>query len=283
MIRSVKLPMSFMLGISLLAGVAAFPEATAARPVEIVSPPPAYRYASVADLAIRAPMVIDGTIRDAIRIKGPEAANVAPGYVRLYITVDVLALIRAPSALPPRIGYLYDAKLDLRGSVPKLKKQRVLLFARPVTAAADQVQLISNDAQLAWSSATEAMTRRITADIAATDSPPAITGIGNAFHAAGTLPGEGETQIFLKTNGHPISLSVVRKQDQAPVWTVSLSEVVEDALPPPQRDTFLWYRLACGLPAEMPADILAGLDAADAAAVRDDYALVQKGLGDCRS
>ena len=260
----------------------ASPAQAPAAPSTTVMPPPSYRYASIADLAIGAPMVIDGTVRDAVRIKGAEAANVAPGYARLYVTVDVIALIRGPGALPPRIGYLYDVKLDLRGSPPKLKKQRVLLFARPVAAVADQVQLISTDAQLVWSAATEATTRRIAADFAAADSPPAITGIANAFHAAGTLPGEGETQIFLKTSGHPISLSVIRKQDQAPVWTVSLSEVVEDALPPPQRDTFLWYRLACGLPAELPADLLAGLDPGDAAAARDDYAFVQKGLGACR-
>lgn len=257
--------------------------ACVAAPVTSVAPPPSYAYASVADLAIRAPMVIDGVVRDAVKIKGVEAGNVPPGYARLYVTVDVIALIRGPGAVPPRVGYLYDVKLDLRGSVPKLKKQRVLLFARPVAGAADQIQLIANDAQLAWSPATEATTRKIASDFTTADSPPAITGIANAFHAAGTLPGEGETQIFLKTNGHPISLSIVRKQDQPPVWTVSLSEVVEDALPPPPRDTFLWYRLACSLPPEMPADIIAGLDPADAAATRDDYAFVLKGLGSCRS
>lgn len=254
-----------------------------AAPATTVAPAPSYRYVSIADLAIAAPMVIDGTIRDAVKIRGAEAANVAPGYVRLYVTADVRALIRAPGGLPPRIGYLYDVKLDLRGGVPRLKKQRVLLFARPVAGAADQVQLISNDAQLIWSPATEATTRRIASDIATTDSPPAITGISNAFHAAGTLPGEGETQIFLRTGGHPISLSIIRKQDRAPVWTVSLSEVVEDALPPPPRDSFLWYRLACGLPGDLPPDVLASLDPADAAAVGEDFAFVKKGLGACRS
>lgn len=276
---SVPLPRIFA-----LLAIALTPSCVAtAVPATTVAPPPSYRYADVADLAIAAPMVIDGTIRDAVKIKGPEAADVAPGYVRLYVTIDVIALIRAPGGVPPRIGYLYDTKLDLRGSVPRLKKQRVLLFARPVAAAADQVQLISNAAQLLWSPATEATARRIASDIAATDSPPAVIGITNAFHAAGTLPGEGETQIFLRTSGHPISLSIVRKQDQAPVWTISLSEVVEDALPPPPRDSFLWYRLACGLPREVPADMLAALDSADAAAVREDYALVQAGLGACRS
>jgi len=268
---------------ALIALAMALPGEAMAAPATTIAPPPSYGYASIADLAIGAPMVIDGIVRDAVRIKGAEAVNVAPGYARLYVTVDVIALIRGPGAVPPRIGYLYDVKLDLRDSVPKLKKQRVLLFARPVAGAVDQVQLISTDAQLIWSPATETTTRRIATDFAATDSPPAITGIANAFHAAGTLPGEGETQIFLKTSGHPISLSIIRKQDQAPVWTVSLSEIVEDALPPPQRDTFLWYRLACGLPAEMPADMLAGLDPADAAAVREDYAFVKNGLGSCRS
>lgn len=265
-----------------LAVAAAVFGGAAAPAAQTATPAPTYRYASIADLTIRAPMVIDGTVRDVVKIKGVEAANVPAGYVRLYVTVDVVALIRAPNAVPPRIGYVYDAKLDLRGNMPKLRKQRVLLFARPVAAAADQVQLISNAAQLIWSPATEATTRRIATEIAATDSPPAITGIANAFHAAGTLPGEGETQVFLKTSGHPISLSITRKQDQAPVWTVSLSEVVEDALPPPPRDTFLWYRLACGLPGDLPSDLLAGLDPTDAAAVREDYAFVKNGLGACR-
>ncbi|QDZ09136.1 hypothetical protein FPZ24_10165 [Sphingomonas panacisoli] len=267
---------------ALLALATGLSDMAVAAPATTAVPPPVYRYANLADLAIGAPMVIDGTVRDVVKIKGPEAGNVPAGYVRLYVTVDVVALIRGPGAVPPRIGYLYDAKLDLRGSPPKLKKQRVLLFARPVASAADQVQLISSNAQLIWSPATEATTRRIASDFTAADSPPAITGIANAFHAAGTLPGEGETQIFLKTNGHPISLSIMRKQDQPPTWTVSLSEVVDDALPPPQRDTFLWYRLACGLPAELPADVLAGLDSGDAAAVRDDYRFVQNGLGACR-
>ena len=167
-----------------------------AAPATLTVPAPPYRYAGIADLAIRAPMVIDGTVRDAVKIKGAEAANVAPGYVRLYVTLDVIALIRGPGAVPPRVGYLYDAKLDLRGNAPKLKKQRVLLFARAVAAAADQIQLISNDAQLIWSPATEATTRRIATDIAATNAPPAITGISNAFHAAGTLARRGRNADF---------------------------------------------------------------------------------------
>jgi hypothetical protein len=246
-------------------------------------PPPVYRYADMADLATKAPVVVDATITDAAKIKPAEAVGIAPGHVRYYLTVTINALIRAPGALPPQVGYLYDAPLDAAGRVPKLKKMRVIIFARTVANSPDQLQLITPSAQLQWSPQTDATVRRLAADLVSPTAAPAIVGISNAFHAAGTLPGEGETQIFLKTTGHPISLGIQRKQNQAPVWTVSLSEVVEDALPPPQRNTFLWYRLACGLPVEIPADTLSGLDPADAAAVQQDYALVKQGLGPCRA
>jgi hypothetical protein len=237
----------------------------------------------MADLATKAPVVVDATITDAAKIKPAEATGLAPGQIRYYLTVTINALIRAPGALPPQIGYLYDAPLDAAGRPPKLKKMRVIIFARAVSNSPDQLQLVTPGAQLQWSPQTDATVRRLAADLVSPKAPPAIVGISNAFHAAGTLPGEGETQIFLKTTGHPISLGIQRKQNQAPVWTVSLSEVVEDALPPPQRNTFLWYRLACGLPVEIPADTLTGLDPADAAAVQQDYALVKQGLGPCRA
>lgn len=246
-------------------------------------PPPVYRYADMADLATKAPVVVDATITDAAKIKPAEAVGLAPGHVRYYLTVTINALVRAPGALPPQIGYLYDAPLDAAGRAPKLKKTRVIIFARAVANSTDQLQLVTPGAQLEWSPQTDATVRRLAADLVSPKAPPAIVGISNAFHAAGTLPGEGETQIFLKTTGHPISLGVQRKQNQAPSWTVSLSEVVEDALPPPRRDTFLWYRLACGLPVEIPADTLSGLDAADAAAIQQDYALVKNDLGPCRA
>ena len=244
--------------------------------------PPPPRYADAADFAVKAPVLIDATIRDAVKLKGADAAGVRPGYVRYYLTVDVVALIRAPAALPARLGYVYDAALDATGRVPKFRKARVLLFARPLASMPDQIQLVAPDAQVAWSPAAEAMVRSLAAAVAASDAPPAILGVSNAFHAAGVLPGEGETQIFVKTTGHPISLGITRKQDQPPVWTVSLSEVVEDALPPPRRDTLLWYRLACGLPRDMPAETLAGLEPDDATAIRADYALVKSSLGACR-
>src|SRR5207253_7979853 len=102
--------------------------------------------------------------------------------------------------------------------------------------------------------------RRIAADLVAADTPPTITGIGNAFHVPGALPGEGETQIFLTTaDNRPVSLSILRRPGEQPRWAVALSEIVDEAAAPPARDTLLWYRLACSLPAALPAASTASL------------------------
>jgi len=250
------------------------------KPVAPSAPPPAY--ADMADLVIRAPLIISGTIHESLRIKGAESAGVAPGRMRYYVTVDVNALIRGTEGLPPRIGLTYDVPVDAAGRPPRLRKMRLLIFARPVAGTTDQVQPVTPDAQIPWSPAAEDLARRIAREAASPHAPPAITGIANAFHAAGTLPGEGETQIFLSTKGGPVSLGIIRKQGAAPAWTVALNEVVDQALPPPPHDTFLWYRLACGLPAAVPQSTLSALDAGDADAVAQDYALVKQELGPCR-
>ena len=62
---------------------------------------------------------------------------------------------------------------------------------------------------------------------------------------------------------------------------MALSEIVDDAAGPPQRDTLLWYRLACSLPPALPARALQALSPADAAVAREDYRFVLQQLGRC--
>ena len=220
-------------------------------------------------------------MRSEVRLKPAEAPDVPAGAARLYLEADVLALIRGTGAVPPRIGYTVDVRLDARGRAPHYKKARVLLFARGVAGNGGQVQLVRPDAQRGWTPGAAALTRRIVKEVLAPDAPPAITGIGNAFHTSGALPGEGETQVFLTTpGGRPISLGIERKAGAAPRWSVALSEVVDQAAPPPARDTFLWYRLACALPPTLPdAANTSGDD--DAAKAREDYLFVLHELGPC--
>ena len=239
-------------------------------------------YADIADLVLSAPVIADATVRSTAKIKPAEAPNLAPGLVRLYVEVDVTALIRGADGLPPRIGYLLDVAPDSAGRVPKLKKARVLLFARPVAGAGNQVQLVAPDAQIDWTPSADARARKIAKDALASDAPPVITGIGNAFHVAGALPGEGETQIFLTTaDQRPVSLSVLRRPGEQPRWAVALSEIVDESAAPPAPETLLWYRMACALPPTLPERSTGSLEAADAAIAREDYAFVIAALGPC--
>lgn len=245
----------------------------------VVLPP----YPVIADQVVGAPAIVDARIRSATRIKGAEAANVTAGRMRFYVEADVLALIRADAPLPTRVGYVVDVPLDARGRAPKLNKRRVLLFARPVAGQATMLQLTTLDAQRDWTAELDALVRRIARDVVAPDAPPAITGLGNAFHVPGSLPGEGETQIFVQTaTGAPISLSILRRPGEQRRWAVALGEIVDDAAAAPARDTLLWYRLACGLPRALPATSLADEDPANVAAAREDYRFVLDQLGPCR-
>lgn len=246
-------------------------------------------YADTVDLVLAAPVIVDATIRSATRIKGAEAAGVSPGLIRFYMEADVTALVRGAGGVPPRIGYLVDLAPDAGGRAPRLKKQRVLLFARAPQAgavagqpASGQLQLVAPDAQQPWSAALDAAVRAIATEAVGPAAPPRITGVGNAFHVPGSLPGEGETQLFLSTADHrPVSISVLTRPGERPRWAVALSEIVDEAAGPPRPGTLLWYRLACALPAALPGRSTAELSAEDAAAAREDYRFVLQSLGPC--
>ncbi|WP_375395816.1 hypothetical protein [uncultured Sphingomonas sp.] len=239
-------------------------------------------YADLVDRILAAPVIVDATIRSAARIKGAEAATVAPGFTRFYVAADVGALVRGTGGLPARIGYLVDMAPGADGRIVKMKDLRVLLFARRVAGSEDQLQLVGRDGQREWSPIRDSQVRGIVRELIAADAPPAITGIGSAFHVPGALPGEGETQIFLTTaDNRPVSLSVLRRPGERPRWSVALSEIVDEAAAPPPPNTLLWYRLACALPATLPDRAAATLSTSDADAAREDYRFVIEGLGPC--
>jgi hypothetical protein len=239
-------------------------------------------YARLARLALESDIVLDVTIRSVARIAPAEATGLAPGHVRFYVTADVGALIRAGGPLPARIGYLVDVPFDPRGRAPNLKRQRVIAFARAVAGRPDQVQLVTPDAQFVWSPTLDQRVRDVVREVIAPDAPPTITGIGNAFHVPGTLPGEGETQIFLKTaTGNPVSLLILRRPGEERRWALSLGDIIDEAGGAPKPDTLAWYRLACGLPDTLPEASLQSQDDANGAIAREDYAFVRESLGRC--
>lgn len=238
-------------------------------------------YADVVDLADMAPLVANARIGKIINIPPEQAGTVPQGYRRVYVEAEITGLIRGEGGISPAVTYLYDAPVDSRGKLPKLKKAQVILFARAGTRPG-QIQLVARDAQVPSTPAEVERVKSILSALVARDAPPRITGLGDAFHVAGTVAGEGETQIFLRTeNGDPVSLSILRRPGQQPRWAVALGEIVDEAARPPAPGSLLWYRLACSLPAALPARSVRTLAVQDAEAARSDYQFVLQALGRC--
>ncbi|MBB4640990.1 hypothetical protein [Rhizorhapis suberifaciens] len=239
-------------------------------------------YADVADLAADTPLAIEAQVRKAIKVKPERAPGLAQGHQRFFVEARVIKLIRGRDGIGRDINYVVDLPLDFRGRTAKLKKRHVLLFARPVSGGSGSIQLVAPDAQIDWSPESETMLRAILAQAVRPDAPPRITGVGSAFYSAGSIPGEGETQIFLKTaTGDPVSLSILRRPGQDPRWAVALGEIVDESASIPAPQSLLWYRLACSLPRELPEPALSNLSSSDAEMARADYKVVIAGLGPC--
>lgn len=252
-----------------------------APPAPAPLPPPPY--ADVADLVLKSPVIAEATVRSVKRLKREEAIGVPAGKVRLLVTADVTALLRGPDVLPPRISYLLDVNPDSKGKIPDFRKQPVMLYARTVAGQPNQLQLVGDGAQRMLYPALDERTRKVIAEVISPSAPPVVTGVGNAFHVPGALPGEGETQVFLLTaDNRPVSISVLSRPGEQKRWAVALSEIVDEAAGPPAPDTLLWYRLACFLPRALPDRSLANGDESTAPLARADYQFVLKALGPCR-
>ena len=241
-------------------------------------------YADLTSLSDAAELVIRAQIRRQTTLKPDRAPGLAPGFARLYIQANTLALIAGRGTVGGTLAYLVDVPLDAKGKVPKLKNREFLLFARTVPGRAGEVQLIAPGAQLAFTPDLETRLRPILTELyAAPDSiPPRITGISDALAVQGTLTGESETQIFLATeNRSPVSITILRRPGQRPQWGVSWGEIIDSAARPPAPETLRWYRLACSLPAQLPSSANLAREPEARRLAAGDYAFVREALGPC--
>ena len=243
----------------------------------------ALSYADLADLAAAAPVAAHLRVVRAERIGAELAPNVPAGHRRFLVEAEIVALIRGAGGMPGRVSYIVDLANDSRGRPAQLRRRtELLVLAHRVPDRPAELRLAAPDAQLPYTAETAERLRAILRDSSGRDAPPRIAGIGRAFHVPGSLPGESETQIFLQTaDDRPISLTVLRRPGERPRWAVALSEIVDEAAAPPARDTFLWYRLACTLPARLPPDTLREAGADEGRAIQADYRLVMEELGPC--
>ena len=280
------MPNRFLLVI-LAAQTLVFSGNTRAQP--IVSPAPAYAvqaegaaYADVADLVVISPLIVDATIKTAAKIAPEQSVGVPANMQRMLVEADVLALIRGQGGVTPRVKFLLDLPKDAKGKVPKLKKQRLFLLGSTVAGRPGEIRLSRPNALIQWSAANDVLVRAITQEAVQIDAPQRITGIASAFYSAGTVLGEGETQVFLKTEkDQPMSLSVLSRPGQDKRWAISTAEVIDESATAPLRHTLLWYRLACGLPRDLNAELVEAAESDNAARAQADYKFVINALGPC--
>lgn len=238
-------------------------------------------YADLADLALPADLVARAQVRKAAALKPEQSPGLATGKVRLYIEARTTAVLAGPD-LGESIRFLADMPLDSRGKAPRLAKADVLVIGHTVAGRPGELLLSAPDAMLAYAPLAEQRLRAILTEKLSADAPPVVRGVREAMHVAGNLAGEGETQVFLATDGgRPAALSIVRRPGQPASWGASFSEIVDQAARPPAPETLAWYRLACFLPASLPDRANISDSAADRQAAAEDYALVTHDLGVC--
>jgi len=277
----------FLLPLAACLAIVAAPLSAQSRPaVSAAAAAPAagtgLTYADLVDLAEGTPLVIRARIKQQAQVSAERAPGLAAGFARLYIEAETLALLSGNVPIGESLRYLVDVPFDARGKLPKLKKKEVVLFARPVANRPREVQLVDPRAQLAATPELESRLRPVLAQLASADRPPVVTGVRDALSIAGTLTGESETQLFLDTaNDGPVSVTVVRRPGMEPRWGVSWTEIVDQAARPPEAGTLAWYRLACALPEQLPAETNLARDEESRARAAKDYALVMARLGPC--
>lgn len=251
-------------------------------PVPALSPAQMATFADLTTLAENSDLVIRAQIRRQTVVEPERAPGLAPGFARLYVEARTQALLSGTAAVGESLVYLVDVPLNARGKPEKLKDRVMLLFADGVPGRPGSIQLTGKHAQLDYSPELELRVRPILTELVGRDVPPVVTGIRDALAVPGTLTGESETQIFLETqDASPVSVTVLRRPGQRPVWGVSWGEIIDSSARAPERDTLRWYRLACALPEILPSSANLARDPAGRRLASEDYAYVVQQLGPC--
>lgn len=239
-------------------------------------------YADIADLVVSSPLILDAQIRKVTKLPETQAVGVPANIQRVVIDADVNSLIRGTDGFAAKARFLLDVPKDAKGKIPKLQKRRYFLLGSKVAGSPGMLKLSRPDALVEWSPENDATLRAVTKEAVQIDAAQAVSGISGAFHTQGTVIGEGETQIFLRTaGGQPISISVLSRPGQAKRWAVSTGDVIDESAVAPARNTLLWYRLACSLPRALDQRLVESGDPRDITNAQADYRFVLDSLGPC--
>jgi hypothetical protein len=209
-------------------------------------------FADVAELAVASPVIVRATITRTRTLSQKQAPDVAPGRVRLLVTAQVANVLVAPSSVPGTLIWAWDAPADSRGRAPQVRGMDVLAFLN-TPSPGGVARLASRRAQQPWDDATAETVRAVARD-ARSDAAPQIRGVTNGFRAAGTIPGESESQFFLATaDGKPATLVVQNRPGEARKVLIARGDIIDESATKVEPNTLLGYRLACSLPPRLPA------------------------------
>jgi hypothetical protein len=262
----------------------------AAQKIAAQTPPPAQfslaaegtSYADIADLVVMAPLILDVQVKKVTQLPPTQTVGVPTNIQRVLVEADVLALIRGSDGFAAKSRFLLDLPRDAKNKVPKITKRRFFVLGSKVAGKPGDVRLARPDSLIDWSASNDATLRAVTQEAVQINAPQAIAGVTSAFHSSGTVLGEGETQIFLRTaGGEPISINVLSRPGQAKKWAVSTGDLIDENAGAPPKNTLLWYRLACGLPRTLDPKLVESSAAEDVGKAQADYRFVIDALGPC--
>ncbi len=240
-------------------------------------------YDDIMGITLESELVVDIIVRKIKNLPDSQTIGVRSNRKRILIIGEVQSLIRGKNGLNSQVQFLFDAPIDSRGKIPKLKKMRFIAFGRHVAGSSDFIRLSRTASMLKYNDRMNNMVRSIIREIIADNAPQKILSISSAFHSPGTIIGEGETQIFLNTEfGQPMAISVTSKQGQNRRWSVSTTEVIDINATEPSRLSLLGYRLACSLPKALNPSIIESDNQENREKAISDYILVLDSVGPCK-
>jgi hypothetical protein len=233
-------------------------------------------FVDIADLTVSAPVIVQANVSRSERLSERDSPGIAKGHARTLITAVVDKAIVAPGAVPSELSWLWDAPLDSKGKLAKQKNRAVMAWISTPTPDG-KTRLIAPNALQTWTPALDTQVREIATE-ARSGTSPAITGVINGFRADGTVSGESESQFFLSTSDARGATLVITNRPGSPLRVaLSRGDVIDESATVVRNGTLLWYRLACGLPAILPAQ--AG---GDNRALAADWTAAMASLGPCR-
>lgn len=280
--RSARAMMTAVLAFSSAACASTGPAMSQDRSVAELPAAQAPTYADLVTWAMEADTVAVVTVEEQISYPAERAPDVPPTRARLYVEALTQSLLAAPQGVGEQLTFVVDQERTPDGDAPDLEDRPFLLFGDLSRSQPGAIQLLSSDSMLPAGPQIEQRVRRVLTQLAAADTPPAITGLRDVISVPGNLAGESETQMFVETeSGAPVSLSVIRRPGMTPEWGVSLGELVDASATPPEPETLAWYRFACFLPRELPEDSFLQRDRASQERARQDYAYILDQLGPC--